>query len=465
MRTALVVLLLNAAGCSAAKTPATPAGTCHIDPKAAPISFAGIFNMTGSSSSLQQYDAEQFTMAVAEANAGCGTIGSASMGAAVDGYYKDGQDTLSVTTGLTHSMLDSGVQLMVGGTSAQALAGSIVAAIAADVPYAMNGATADNLSGCTAAQLAEGVLAESTLPSPGDANHCFANKGLSIRDSTVSSVWGAQAAAYTRTTFPNATQFATFFREGDSAASTITAAYIAGMTGSGATLNQNIAYNTGSVATDYQNYVQLLLQGGPQVVMMQQRIGELDLFLEALATMQNPNIWTLTSKPANYNQIQYISVSSVQGDYTTLSPGATQIMATQFVGVAPYWDATSIGFQKWLAYYQSYNPEGQVQFHTQLRAYDATILMLLALTKANTTEPNAFSAALLAVSNPPGVIVYPGEFAKARALIMAGTAIDYEGASGLCNLLSSGNVEAVVYDTWSVDAAGHCTILSTISPP
>jgi branched-chain amino acid transport system substrate-binding protein len=62
--------------------------------------------------------------------------------------------------------------------------------------------------------------------------------------------------------------------------------------------------------------------------------------------------------------------------------------------------------------------------------YDATFLLALAIEKAGAADRSLISAALREVANAPGEIIRPGEWAKAKALIAAGTDINYEGATG-----------------------------------
>ena len=95
--------------------------------------------------------------------------------------------------------------------------------------------------------------------------------------------------------------------------------------------------------------------------------------------------------------------------------------------------------------------------------YDAVYLMALAIAQAGTsTDVDALRTALRAVANPPGTVVGPGEFAKAVALIQAGTDINYEGASGPCDLDDQGNVNPTMAE-WELQY-GQFTVLRTFSP-
>ena len=61
---------------------------------------------------------------------------------------------------------------------------------------------------------------------------------------------------------------------------------------------------------------------------------------------------------------------------------------------------------------------------------------------------------------PAGARLVDGEFAKARQLIMQGKKINYEGASGPCDLSETGEVLATPYQVWVVDENGLAKLSS-----
>jgi hypothetical protein len=81
------------------------------------------------------------------------------------------------------------------------------------------------------------------------------------------------------------------------------------------------------------------------------------------------------------------------------------------------------------------------------------------MTRAGSTDPAAIKAEVRNVANPPGEKVYPGEWGKARALLLAGKAFDYEGASGSCDLAENGEILSTPFEVWGVDAAGKAVSL------
>ena len=74
-------------------------------------------------------------------------------------------------------------------------------------------------------------------------------------------------------------------------------------------------------------------------------------------------------------------------------------------------------------------------------SYDAAALIMLAMAAAGSTDGKVYKEKILEIANGPadgsGVAIQPGELGKALELIAAGTAINYEGASGV-NLIGPG---------------------------
>lgn len=78
------------------------------------------------------------------------------------------------------------------------------------------------------------------------------------------------------------------------------------------------------------------------------------------------------------------------------------------------------------------------------QAYDATMLIALAIQKAGSTDRTAVKDALRSVANAPGEVVGPGEWAKARELIAAGKDINYEGVAGTHEFDENGDVSGYI---------------------
>jgi len=80
------------------------------------------------------------------------------------------------------------------------------------------------------------------------------------------------------------------------------------------------------------------------------------------------------------------------------------------------------------------------------QSYDAAFLVALAIEKNGKAERAGIAQALRAVATPPGEVVLPGEWAKAKALIKAGKEINYEGATGSLDFDVAGDVSGVIIE-------------------
>ena len=82
------------------------------------------------------------------------------------------------------------------------------------------------------------------------------------------------------------------------------------------------------------------------------------------------------------------------------------------------------------------DPEAPYAAH----GYDVVFLMALAIEKAGSADRAAVPEALRAVASPPGEVVRPGEWAKAKKLIADGKDVNYEGAAGINDFDDNGDV-------------------------
>src|SRR5690606_5316335 len=80
----------------------------------------------------------------------------------------------------------------------------------------------------------------------------------------------------------------------------------------------------------------------------------------------------------------------------------------------------------------------------ETNSYDAAFLLALAIEKNASADREGLSAALREVANAPGETILPGEWAKAKELIAAGTDINYEGASGSIEFDDVGDVAGAI---------------------
>jgi branched-chain amino acid transport system substrate-binding protein len=78
-------------------------------------------------------------------------------------------------------------------------------------------------------------------------------------------------------------------------------------------------------------------------------------------------------------------------------------------------------------------------------AYDAAFLLALAIEK-NGAKREGLSAAVRAVATPPGEVILPGEWKKAKDIIDAGGDVNYEGASGSVDFDQNGDVAGYILE-------------------
>ncbi len=84
------------------------------------------------------------------------------------------------------------------------------------------------------------------------------------------------------------------------------------------------------------------------------------------------------------------------------------------------------------------------------KAYDAVMVIALAMVKSGETSGTAIRDNLRAVANPPGEVVYYDEWEKAVALLQAGKDINYQGAGGGVNFSPAGDVDGAI-EIWKIE--------------
>lgn len=119
---------------------------------------------------------------------------------------------------------------------------------------------------------------------------------------------------------------------------------------------------------------------------------------------------------------------------SALSP--EQLARMTFVLAAS--DTEREGYKRWLGMATSakIKADGPYVAH----AYDAAFMMALAIEAAGAADKRNVAAGLRAISGPKGAVIYPGEFAKAKALLKQGVRINYDGASGPVDFDAAGDI-------------------------
>lgn len=77
-------------------------------------------------------------------------------------------------------------------------------------------------------------------------------------------------------------------------------------------------------------------------------------------------------------------------------------------------------------------------------SYDAAFMMALAIEAVQSSNRGMISEGLRQISGPEGEVIYPGEFAKAAAILKSGGSVNYEGASGTVDFDAKGDIAGFV---------------------
>lgn len=101
-------------------------------------------------------------------------------------------------------------------------------------------------------------------------------------------------------------------------------------------------------------------------------------------------------------------------------------------------DTEREGYKRWLAMAAGARIKADGAYVAN--AYDAAFMMALAIEAAGVADKAKVSAGLRAIAGPKGTVIYPGEFAKARALLKQGVRINYDGASGPVDFDAAGDI-------------------------
>ncbi|MGH7777051.1 MAG: ABC transporter substrate-binding protein [Candidatus Dormibacterales bacterium] len=187
------------------------------------------------------------------------------------------------------------------------------------------------------------------------------------------------------------------------------------------------------------------------------------------AVAYHPDVFLTQMEPstgavalADFKEVNNLSIPFVGTD---LTGGSDFIKAVgpstakaHFISIEGSNALTAAGPQFVSAYQQvnGHSPLGGSGF-----SYDCAIDFALAMTKANSTDPNVWVNSIKDVSNPPGIKV--SDYKTGVADIKAGKKINYEGASGPMDFNQFHNVTGA----WDVvqatgDAGGDITTLTTI---
>ena len=134
---------------------------------------------------------------------------------------------------------------------------------------------------------------------------------------------------------------------------------------------------------------------------------------------------------------QFIGTDSLRDDLLIKQVGADNLKGIFFTSPVPVPDTPgSATFEK--NYSAAYKTSEDDEFIDN--AYDAIMLVALAIEQAGSTDRTKVRDALRNVCCATGEVIGPGEWAKAKADIAAGKKINYEGASGPLEFDENGDV-------------------------
>lgn len=137
-----------------------------------------------------------------------------------------------------------------------------------------------------------------------------------------------------------------------------------------------------------------------------------------------------------------------------LNNGAPEVLR-RLHGTVPFTDVMSRAYGKFAA--SAGSAEVDISDAAAPNRYDAVFLIALAMQRANSTDADNIKSVLRAVSTADAgdVVVEPGEWSKARAALLNGEGVNYDGASGAIEFSEKGDPTVGTYSIWKVqDAAG-----------
>ena len=411
---------------------------------------------------------EQVHVATSEINGSCGLRiatskhSSKPAGARLVVEVRDNATIAAQSATVTNELIDRGAAAVVGGGGSVTGPPAAQAAVMRNIPFGANQAAADAISGCTAAELANPAVTKSAVPVYGPLQ-CFNHRGLAFRTTATGYQWGTVAATYAHNTYPGLTKAAIAFldndfgrpnRDGLRASFPGTVVAEAGFSGAGPT----------PTVADFKTLLRVITSDDPQLILGSNTIALLGPFMQAYAELRADSTWV--DKPSNFDTLRFVWGSTLSGDYSGLNAAARAALVEQSVIVQPSWDPESPAFQRWFRVYQAYNPAAlPPSSGFTMSAYDALIVMSLAISAAGTTSARAVSAKVREVSNPPGKVVCPGQWRKAFRLLTKGKDINYEGALGSVDIDERGNATGITYGAFNVQPDGSTLLSNTFGSP
>jgi ABC-type branched-subunit amino acid transport system substrate-binding protein len=432
------------------------------DAGATPVLFGTPWPLTGGGAGALAV--EQIEVVKFEINNTCGVrVAAGDVGSPLTSAVRDVQASAAVSAAVTQQLLALGAVAIVGAGASVTGPPAAQVAVDADVPFGSNQSAADAMSGCTAAELADPTVIKSATPvwAPG---RCWHHRGLVFRTTTTGFSWGTMGATYARTTYPALTRAAIIFRDDDFGQpnrDALRAQFVA----LGGTVLAEAGHLPAVTLAQLKTQLMTVTAGNPSVILGSIAAARLQLLMQAYVELRDDPTWT--TRPTDFNTLKFIWTSTLSGvNYSVLPANALAALVNQNEFVQTAMDPASPAFQAWFATYRAYNPNAQEPASAFIPgAYDAAIVMALAMTAAGTTNGPAVAAKIREVSNPPGVVVCPGQYRKAFRLLAKGKDINYEGALGPIDIDERGNATGLAFGIFRVQPDGSSAQVANFGFP
>jgi branched-chain amino acid transport system substrate-binding protein len=431
------------------------------DAGSAPVTIGAPWTVTGGGSA-DLIAVEQAKVVEFEINNGCGLrVGPRErVGIPLAVVVRDNAGSPAQASAITSELISRGAAAVVAGGGSPTAVASGQAAVLAGIPFGATQAAGDALSGCTPAELADPAVTPSTVPvyAPGQ---CWNHRGLAFRTTATTFEWGRLAAEYARTTFPARTTAAIVFRDDDTGRPNRDGLRSRFVELGGTVLAEGGFNSTTATVAELKTLLRTVTAGNPSIVLGSNTTSRLRNLMQAYVELRDDSTWT--AKPANFDSLRFVWASTLSANYSDLGAAALAALAGQSTILQPAWDPESVAYKRWFALYRSYNPAAQpASSGFILSAYDALIVMSLAITAAETTDPAAVAAQIKRVASPPGRVICPGQWTKAFRLLDQGKDINYEGALGPVDFDERGNATGLTYGVFRVQPAGPTELESTL---
>jgi len=431
------------------------------DATATPVTIGANWTLTNADGSPNTFapTLEALQVAGLEINSTCGVrVGSGEVGSPLAVLVRDNRSTATLSLAVTRELIAAGAVGVLGGGGSVTGVPAAQEAVGSNVPFGANQTSADVLSGCTAAELADPAVIKSPTPVYGPGT-CWNHGGLFFRTRDTGYRLGQLGGRYARETYPALTAAAIVYRDDDTRP-TKDGLRDEFVRLGGAVLAEagHIVAGAGTSVAQFKTLLQTITVGNPSILLGSTNPTHLRRFIQAYVELRDDPAWT--AKPSNFDTLQFVWSATLVDNYSNVSPAVLAVLVNQNTFTTSAWDPDSPAFQRWLALYRSYYPNAQPNSLFYMSAYDAAIVMALAVTAAGTTDGPAVAAKIREVANPPGVVVCPGQWRKAFRFLAQGKDINYEGASGLVDLDERGNATGIAFGIYKFQSDGSTSLVS-----